>query len=70
MRARASAHAAPPMSFFMSFMPAAGLRSSPPESKHTPLPASVIFGMSGSPQARSISLGALTLARPTAWIAG
>ena len=32
--------AAPPMSHFISSMPAAGLRERPPESKHTPLPTS------------------------------
>ena len=42
--ARPSTVAAPPMSFFISRMPAGGLRSSPPVSKHTPLPTSVTFG--------------------------
>ena len=32
------------MSFFMSSMPLAGLMSSPPVSKHTPLPTSVTLG--------------------------
>ena len=32
------------MSFFMISMPLSGLMSSPPVSKHTPLPTSVIFG--------------------------
>ena len=36
-----SACAAPPMSFFISRMPSAVLRSRPPVSKHTPLPTSV-----------------------------
>src|SRR6478672_10808272 len=62
--------AAPPMSFFMLSMPAAGLRSSPPVSKHTPLPTSVTLGSLSLPQVRSISRGARTLARPTAWIIG
>ena len=38
--------AAPAMSFFMLSMPEAGLRSSPPVSKHTPLPTSVTLGAS------------------------
>ena len=38
MWARPSTLAAPPMSFFISSMPEAGLMSRPPESKHTPLP--------------------------------
>ena len=44
MCASASAVAAPPMSFFMLSMPVSGLMSSPPVSKQTPLPTSVIFG--------------------------
>ena len=68
--ARPSACAAPPMSFFISFMPASLLRSSPPVSKHTPLPTTVILGASASPQVRSISRGGRVLARPTAWISG
>ena len=35
------------MSFFMISMPLSGLMSSPPVSKHTPLPTSVIFGAAG-----------------------
>ena len=62
--------AAPPMSFFMLSMPDAGLRSRPPVSKHTPLPTSVTLGSLSLPQVRSISRGARTLARPTAWIIG
>ena len=69
MAARPRTCAAPPMSFFISFMPAADLRSSPPESKHTPLPTRVTRGPV-PPQRRSISRGARVLARPTAWIAG
>ena len=70
IRASPRTCAAPPMSFFMRSMPWAGLMSSPPESKHTPLPTSVTLGASGGPQRRSTSLGALALARPTAWIVG
>ena len=44
--------------------------SSPPVSKHTPLPTSVTFGAAGSPQVRSIRRGARAAARPTAWISG
>ena len=44
MWASASTVAAPPMSFFMISMPLSGLRSSPPVSKHTPLPTSVTLG--------------------------
>ena len=68
--ARPSMIAAPPMSFFISRMPEAGLRSSPPLSKHTPLPTSVTLGAAGSPQTMSTSRGARVLARPTAWIVG
>lgn len=35
------------MSFFMVSMPAAGLMSSPPVSKQTPLPTSVTFSNAG-----------------------
>ena len=42
--ASASAWAAPPMSFFISRMPLAGLMSRPPLSKQTPLPTIAIFG--------------------------
>ena len=62
--------AAPPMSFFIKSMPALGLRSSPPESKQTPLPTSVTFGAFTGPQCRSMSRGALTLALPTACTIG
>jgi hypothetical protein len=58
------------MSFFMFSMPASDLMSSPPVSKHTPLPTSVIFGAAGSPQPMSISRGARGEAWPTAWISG
>ena len=44
MPARPSTVAPPPISFFISFMPGAGLTSRPPLSKHTPLPTSVTFG--------------------------
>ena len=70
IRAVASATAAPPMSFFISTMPADGLRSSPPESKQTPFPTSVTRGAAGSPQRRSISRGSRALARPTACTIG
>jgi hypothetical protein len=66
MCAAASTVAAPPMSFFIISMPLDGLMSSPPESKHTPLPTSVTFGSAGLPQVRSISRGASADARPTA----
>ena len=62
--------AAPPMSFFIGRMPEAGLRSSPPLSKHTPLPTKVTLGADGSPQTISTRRGARVLARPTAWIVG
>ena len=62
--------AAPPMSFFIIFMPEAGFRSSPPESKHTPLPTNVTFGARSSPQRISTRRGWRLLARPTAWIVG
>ncbi len=58
MCASARTLAAPPMSFFMISMPASGLMSSPPVSKHTPLPTSVTFGCFGLPQVKSISRGA------------
>ncbi len=68
--ASASTITAPAMSFFISRMPEAVFRSSPPLSKHTPLPIRVTFGAAGSPQTMSTSRGARTLARPTAWIVG
>ena len=40
------------------------MRSSPPVSKHTPLPTSVTFGALSSPQASSTSRGARALAAP------
>ena len=46
-RASASAWAAPPMSFFISRMPLAGLMSSPPLSKQTPLPTIAMRGSLG-----------------------
>src|SRR5215831_2429678 len=58
MCASASIEAAPPMSFFMLSMALSGLISRPPESKHTPLPMSVILGSPGSPQVRSMRRGA------------
>ena len=67
--ARPRTWAAPPISFFMSSILAAPLRSSPPLSKQTPLPTSVIFGPR-RPQRKSISRGARLLARPTAWMQG
>ena len=68
--ASASTLAAPPMSFFMISMPLDGFRSSPPVSKHTPLPTSVTLGCAASPQVKSISRGARVEAMPTAWISG
>ena len=62
--------AAPAMSFFIMRMPDAGFRSSPPESKHTPLPTKVTLGASSAPHMMSTSRGARSLARPTAWIVG
>src|SRR5665213_668828 len=47
--ARPSTVAEPPISFFMVSMPAEFFRSSPPLSKHTPLPTSVSFGAPGTP---------------------
>ena len=46
------------MSFFMISMALSGLRSSPPVSKHTPLPTSVTLGSPALPQRSSISRGA------------
>ena len=63
-RASVSAVAAPPMSFFISSMPLAGLMSSPPVSKTTPLPTSVTFGASARPQTKSTSRGASKAAAP------
>ena len=71
MFASASATAAPPMSFFMSAMPAPVLMSKPPLSKHTPLPTSTTCGRPAPADQRiSASRGAAALARPTAWMAG
>ena len=66
----ASAAAAPPMSFFISSMPLAGLMSRPPVSKVMPLPTSVTVRAPSRPQVRSMRRGARGLARPTAWIIG
>ena len=70
--ARPSALAAPPMSFFIWRIDADGLMSSPPVSKHTPLPTRVRRGCFGAPQFSSISRGARSAAaaRPTACTAG
>ena len=54
------------MSFFMLSMPVSGLMSSPPVSKQTPLPTSVIFGSLSLPQVMSISRGARAEPAPTA----
>ncbi len=62
--------AAPPMSFFIWRIELPGLRFSPPESKHTPLPTSTSEGASGGPQVSSITLDPCWLAAPTAWIQG
>ena len=68
----AMACAAPPMSFFISRMPDAGLMSRPPVSKLTPLPTTATRGWAGSPHSHSISRGsrARSAARPTAWMSG
>ncbi len=68
--ARARAVAAPPMSFFISSMPASGLMFSPPVSKVTPLPTRVTAGASAAPQVNSTSRGGWWPACPTAWISG
>ena len=68
--AKASAEAAPPMSFFISAMALPGLMSRPPVSKQMPLPTMVTFGACSEPQRRSIRRGARSLALPTAWIMG
>ena len=70
MCASASAVAAPPMSFFMLSMPVSVLMSSPPVSKHTPLPTRVTSDRSALPQVKSISRGARAEPPPTAWISG
>ncbi len=62
--------AAPAMSFFISRIPEALFRSSPPLSKHTPFPTRVTLGAPGSPHTMSTSRGARALARPTAWMVG
>ena len=60
------------MSFFISRMPLAGLMSSPPLSKQTPLPTIATRGCFGLPHSSSISRGARSCeaARPTAAIIG
>ena len=58
------------MSFFISSIAADGFRSSPPLSKHTPLPTSVTRGAPARRQRQSISRGARALAAPTAAIKG
>ena len=68
--ARPNTLAAPPMSFFISSMPEAGLMSRPPVSKQTPLPTRVTLGSRARPQVKSISRGARGLALPTWWISG
>ena len=59
--ARPSTQAAPPMSFFIVSMPDEFFRSSPPVSKHTPLPTRVTFGWASLPQVKSIRRGARVL---------
>ncbi len=66
VRERQARSPPPPMSFFMLSMPVSGLMSSPPVSKHTPLPTSVIFGSLSLPQVMSISRGARAEPAPTA----
>ena len=56
--AKASAAAAPPMSFFISAMALDGLMSRPPVSKQMPLPTIVTLGACSDPQRRSIRRGA------------
>ena len=70
--ASASACAAPPISFFINPMPLAGLMSSPPESKVTPLPMMAMRGKSSRPHFSSMSRGSRSrdAARPTAAIIG
>ena len=70
IRARPSVVAAPPISFFISFIPVGGFRSRPPLSKQTPLPTIVTFGSLGLPHRISISRGARSDARPTACTIG
>ncbi len=70
MCASAKAVAPPAMSFFMLSMPVSVLMSSPPVSKHTPLPTSVIFGSASLPQVMSISRGVRAEPAPTAATSG
>jgi hypothetical protein len=70
MAASPSALAAPPMSFFISAMLLDDLMSSPPVSKHTPLPTTVTLGASAGPQLKSMSGLLRGLAAPTVWISG
>ena len=72
MCASASTVAAPPMSFFIISMALSGLRSSPPVSKHTPLPTSVTLGSPGFAPAQldQPRRARASAARPTAWISG
>ena len=58
------------MSFFISSIPAGALMSSPPVSKHTPLPTSVTRGAPGRANRKSIKRGERGLPRPTAAING
>ena len=60
----------PPGAYRLGGVPEAVFRSSPPVSKHTPLPTKVTFGAALSPQTMSTRRGARVLARPTAWIVG
>jgi hypothetical protein len=66
MEARPRTLAAPPMSFFISAMPLAGLMSRPPVSKTMPLPTSVTFGSASDPQRMSMRQGGRSLPAPTA----
>jgi hypothetical protein len=70
--AKASACAAPPMSFFMSRIPVAGLMSRPPLSKQTPLPTTATRGCAGLPHSTSIIRAARSgdAACPTAATSG
>ena len=58
------------MSFFIVAIALDGLMSSPPESKHTPLPTSVTRGPFALPHVMSISRGCRDDPAPTAQIMG
>ena len=62
--AKASAEAAPPMSFFISAMALPGLMSRPPVSKQMPLPTMVTLGACSAPKRRSMRRGAAVARAP------